>query len=76
VDETDQFEDNRTKVVASRCAKPTMMKGSVYFTTSITFIHSWNRIVELRRPGSFVDTSLLGRIHSVADSFIDGEYAT
>ena len=29
MDETDQFEDNRTKVVASRCANSTMMKGYV-----------------------------------------------
>jgi metal transporter CNNM len=61
VDETDLFEDNRTKIVASRCANSTMMKG----------------IVEPRRPGTFIDTSLLGRIHSVtADTFVDGRTTT
>lgn len=39
VDETDQFEDNRTKVVASRCANSTMMKGYVFlFFTFFYFI--------------------------------------
>ena len=36
-----------------------------------------NRIVEPRRPGTFIDTSLLGRIHSVAaDTFADGRTIT
>ena len=76
MDETDQFEDNRTKVVASRCANSTMMKG--YVTTASTPKNNDNnfrktnkqkhRIVEPRRPGSFfIDTSLLGRIHSISD---------
>jgi len=62
VDETDQFEDNRTKVLASRCANSTMMKG----------------IVEPRRPGSFfIDTSLLGRIHSIHETYVaDGRTTT
>ena len=71
MDETDQFEDNRTKVVASRCANSTMMKG--YVTTASTpetmiKTQQKHRIVEPRRPGSFfIDTSLLGRIHSISD---------
>ena len=84
VDETDQFEDNRTKVVASRSANSTMMKGFVYFTILLTRkkrldnILIWkkkkkNRIVELRRP---IDTSLLGRIHSITESFVDGRTTT
>ena len=36
-----------------------------------------NRIVEPRRPGSFfIDTSLLGRIHSITDPFVGGDGRT
>lgn len=88
MDETDQFEDNRTKVLASRSANSTMMKGFVlfffffaayhYYCTSINerkrfFFKKKNRIVELRRP---IDTSLLGRIHSITETFVEGRTTT
>ena len=46
---------------------------SFYSQDTFLFITKKNlhRIVELRRPGFFFDTSLLGRIHSITETFVD-----
>lgn len=74
VDETDQFQDNKTKLVAKRSASSTMLKGYVHEISRYvldTIKNYWNRIVEHRRP--IVDlfnggTALLD-IHTLSDPF-------
>ena len=49
------------------------VRGVVITNTFLLFcsFKKNHRIVELRRPGFFFDTSLLGRIHSITETFVD-----